>query len=192
MPTVAPLEQSSFAQTVQIGGGAAAVRAQMEAAAKHQGAAPPVLATEVPVAAGVADPELLKLFVEEAREELARIATYFPVWEQNPLEVSALLNVRRSMHTLKGSGRMVGARDLSEFAWAAENLLNRLLDNTLTRSPAIATTLHDAVAALPQLVDALEHGTPRALRRQGLDGAGACAGRGARGRRGPPSPRKRR
>ena len=64
------------------------------------------------------------------------------------------------MHTLKGSGRMVGARDLGEFAWACENLLNRLLDNTLTRSPAIATTLHDAVAGLPQLVDALEHGTP--------------------------------
>ena len=55
---------------------------------------------------------------------------------------------------------MVGARDLSEFAWSIENLLNRLLDNTLTRSPAILETLHDAVAALPQLVDALEHGTP--------------------------------
>jgi chemosensory pili system protein ChpA (sensor histidine kinase/response regulator) len=160
VPTVAPLEQSSFAQTVQIGGGAAAVRAQMEADIKSQGTIPPVLATEVPVAAGVADPELLNLFVEEAREELARIAQDFPVWEQNPLEVSALLGVRRSMHTLKGSGRMVGARDLSEFAWACENLLNRLLDNTLTRSPAIAKTLHDAVAGLPQLVDALEHGWP--------------------------------
>ncbi|HEY4342643.1 MAG TPA: Hpt domain-containing protein [Steroidobacteraceae bacterium] len=160
VPTVAPLEQSSFAQTVQIGGGAAAVRAQMEADLKGQGTVPPVLATEAPVAAGVADPELLNLFVEEAREELARIATDFPVWEQNPLEISALLSVRRSMHTLKGSGRMVGARDLSEFAWACENLLNRLLDNTLTRSPAIAKTLHEAVAGLPQLVDALEHGWP--------------------------------
>jgi chemosensory pili system protein ChpA (sensor histidine kinase/response regulator) len=159
VPTVTPLEHSSFAQTVQIGGGAAAARAQMEADLRHQGTVP-LLATEVPVAAGVADPELLKLFVEEAREELARIATYFPIWEQNPLEVSALLNVRRSMHTLKGSGRMVGARDLSEFAWAAENLLNRLLDNTLTRSPAIAATLHEAVTGLPQLIDALEHGMP--------------------------------
>jgi chemosensory pili system protein ChpA (sensor histidine kinase/response regulator) len=160
VPTVAPLEQSSFAQTVQIGGGAAAVRAQMEADIKSQGTIPPVLAAQVPVAAGVADPELLNLFVEEAREELARIAKDFPVWEQNPLEVPALLSVRRSMHTLKGSGRMVGARDLSEFAWACENLLNRLLDNTLTRSPVIAKTLHEAVAGLPQLVDALEHGWP--------------------------------
>ncbi len=159
VPTVAPLEQSSFAQTVQIDGGAAA-RAQMDAAMHNRGTAPPVLANEAPVAAGDADPELLKLFVEEAREELAKITTDFPVWEHNPLEVAALQSVRRSMHTLKGSGRMVGARDLSEFAWASENLLNRLLDNTLTRSPAIATTLHDAVAGLPQLVDALEHGTP--------------------------------
>jgi chemosensory pili system protein ChpA (sensor histidine kinase/response regulator) len=159
VPTVAPLEQSAFAQTVQIGGGAAAVRAQQAAAAAGQ-AVPPVLAGDTPAAAGVADPELLKLFVEEAREEIAKIESNFPVWEQNPLELAALQNVRRSMHTLKGSGRMVGARDLGEFAWAGENLLNRLLDNTLTRSPAIAATLHDMVAGLPQLVDALEHGTP--------------------------------
>jgi chemosensory pili system protein ChpA (sensor histidine kinase/response regulator) len=160
VPTVAPLEQSAFAQTVQIAGGAAAVRARQEAAAAGQAAVPPVLAGETPAAAGVADPELLKLFVEEAREEIAKIAIDFPVWEQNPLEVTALQSVRRSMHTLKGSGRMVGARDLGEFAWAGENLLNRLLDNTLTRSPAIAATLHEMVAGLPQLVDALEHGTP--------------------------------
>jgi chemosensory pili system protein ChpA (sensor histidine kinase/response regulator) len=160
VPTVAPLEQSAFAQTVQIGGGAAAVRAQMEAAAKGQAAVPPVLAGEVPAAAGVADPELMNLFIEEAREEITKIANDFPVWEQNPLELTALQSVRRSMHTLKGSGRMVGARDLGEFAWAGENLLNRLLDNTLTRSPAIAGTLHDMVAGLPQLVDALEKGTP--------------------------------
>ena len=37
----------------------------------------------------------------------------------------ALVTVRRSFHTLKGSGRMVGARDLGEFAWSIENLLNR-------------------------------------------------------------------
>jgi len=160
VPTVPPLEQSSFAHTVHIDGAAAAAKAQMQAALENHGTVPTVLATEVAAGGAVADPELLTLFVEEAREELARIATYFPVWEQNPLEVPALLNVRRSMHTLKGSGRMVGARDLSEFAWASENLLNRLLDNTLTRSPAIASALHDCVAGLPQLVDALEHGTP--------------------------------
>ena len=84
-----------------------------------------------------ADPELVKLFIEEAHEELAKIQRYFPAWEQNPLDRESLVTVRRSFHTLKGSGRMVGARELGEFAWSIENLLNRVLDNTLTRTPAI-------------------------------------------------------
>jgi chemosensory pili system protein ChpA (sensor histidine kinase/response regulator) len=82
------------------------------------------------------------------------------VWDENPLERDALITVRRSFHTLKGSGRMVGARDLGEFAWSIENLLNRVLDNTLTRSPAILETLRAAVAALPELVQQLEKSAP--------------------------------
>jgi len=68
--------------------------------------------------------------------------------------------VRRSFHTLKGSGRMVGARELAEFAWAIENLLNRVLDNTLTRSPPILEMLRAAIAALPELVEQLAGGPP--------------------------------
>jgi len=82
------------------------------------------------------------------------------VWDQNPLERDSLVTVRRCFHTLKGSGRMVGARELGEFAWSIENLVNRLLDNTLTRSPAILETLRAAVAALPELIEQLESGTP--------------------------------
>ncbi len=78
------------------------------------------------------------------------------MWDQNPLERDALITVRRSFHTLKGSGRMVGARELGEFAWSIENLLNRVLDNTLTRSPAILETLRAAVAALPELIEQLD------------------------------------
>ena len=126
VPTVAPLEQSSFAQTVQIGGGAAAARAQMDAEARGAAAAPPVLATEAPTAAGHADPELLSLFIEEAREEVARIATDFPVWEHNPLELSALLSVRgtplrltvpRSSTQTRSHGRVVQRRT----AWSSMN-----------------------------------------------------------------------
>ena len=101
----------------------------------------------------------MQLFIEEAREELAKIASQFPAWDQNPLEQDVLVTLRRSFHTLKGSGRMVGARELSEFAWASENLLNRLLDNTLTRSAPIVTVLRETVAALPELIVQLESGT---------------------------------
>ncbi len=119
--------------------------------------------TNVPPLAETADPELVKLFIEEAHEELAKIKKFFPAWDQNPMEREALVTVRRSFHTLKGSGRMVGARELGEFAWSIENLLNRVLDNTLTRSPAIVEVLRDSVNALPDMIEQLETGrAPRA------------------------------
>src|SRR6202044_1059844 len=102
----------------------------------------------------------VKLFIEEAHEELVKIQRYFPAWDQNPMDRESLVTVRRSFHTLKGSGRMVGARALGEFAWSIENLLNRVLDNTISRSPQILETLRQAIATLPEFVAELESGTP--------------------------------
>src|SRR6185312_13139238 len=155
VPTVAPLDPSTFARTVQIP--TAAMPGEFENT--DVGLSPPTLAPRPTVTLiEKADPELVNLFIEEAREELTKVQRHFPAWEQNPLEQDGLVTLRRSFHTLKGSGRMVGARDLSEFAWSVENLLNRLLDNTLTRSPQILTVLRDGVNALPQLIEQLETG----------------------------------
>jgi len=71
-----------------------------------------------------------------------------------------LSSMRRSFHTLKGSGRMVGARAIAEFAWSIENLLNRIIDKTLSRTPGMMALLRNSVAALPQLVEQLETGRP--------------------------------
>ncbi|MFO1401092.1 MAG: Hpt domain-containing protein [Steroidobacteraceae bacterium] len=121
---------------------------------------PPVLAPARAPAppAPMADADLVQLFIEEAHEEIALIQRQFPVWDQNPLDADALAAVRRSFHTLKGSGRMVGARELGEFAWSMENLLNRIISGTLVRSPAILEVLRDSVRLLPALVAELEAG----------------------------------
>jgi chemosensory pili system protein ChpA (sensor histidine kinase/response regulator) len=125
-------------------------------------AVPPVLAAAIdsPHSETIPDPDLIQLFVEEAKEELAKIEQQFPIWDHSPLESDALLVVRRSFHTLKGSGRMVNARAISDFAWAIENLLNRILEGTLQRSPAVLQTLRAAIAGLPQLIAELESGSP--------------------------------
>jgi len=104
------------------------------------------------------DPQFVELFIEEAKEEIASIQRNFPLWDQNPMDFEALGLLRRSFHTLKGSGRMVGARLVAEFGWAIENLLNRIIDKTLSRTPGMMTLLRSAVAALPQLVEQLETG----------------------------------
>jgi chemosensory pili system protein ChpA (sensor histidine kinase/response regulator) len=109
------------------------------------------------------DPQFLELFIEEAKEEIASIQNSFPMWDQNPMDLESLALMRRSFHTLKGSGRMVGARSIAEFGWSIENLLNRITDKTLTRTPGMMALLRSAVAALPQLVEQLETGRQHPL-----------------------------
>jgi len=138
IPTLPAVEPSAYARTLQIST-AAVFGTETDPGSTLVGASAPTatIRTNAPPLAETADPELVKLFIEEAHEELAKIRKFFPAWDQNPMERDSLITVRRSFHTLKGSGRMVGARELGEFAWSSENLLNRVLDNTLTRSPQI-------------------------------------------------------
>jgi len=121
-------------------------------------AAPPVAvpAGEATERRAAVDPELLALFIEEAGEEIATIGRLFPLWAENPSDRESLTRVRRAFHTLKGSGRVVGARRIGDFAWAVENLLNRVIDGTLDRSAPMLATLKEAVAVLPALVAELE------------------------------------
>ncbi|AMN45796.1 type IV pili sensor histidine kinase and response regulator [Steroidobacter denitrificans] len=105
---------------------------------------------------GDIDPEFLELFIEEAKDEIGHLRELFPRWDENPQDLEALINVRRSFHTLKGSGRMVGAQLIGEFAWAIENLLNRVISKTLERTPEMMSLLRESVAAVPELVEQLE------------------------------------
>src|SRR6187399_371790 len=173
VPTVPPLGPEAYAATVLLADAGATARAHAVAAGGpptiqgaptlHHSAQPPMGAKPIHI-----DPELLTLYIEEAREEVARIAKLFPAWEQNPLETDALAGVRRAFHTLKGSGRMVGATDIAEFAWSIENLLNKIIENTLQRSPAILATIRDASAIAGELVSALEAGQGAPLKVQAI------------------------
>jgi len=104
------------------------------------------------------DPELLELFIEEAKEEVASIKRRLPVWQEAPDDMELLITVRRSFHTLKGSGRMVGAERIGEYCWSIENLLNRLINRTLVRTPPMVDFIMTAAAAVPELIEQLEVG----------------------------------
>ncbi len=127
----------------------------MERTKRAHAATNPLIVVPEPEAV---DPQFVELFIEEAKEEIASVQKAFPLWDQNPMDQEALSSMRRSFHTLKGSGRMVGARAIAEFAWSIENLLNRIIDKTLTRTPGMMALLRNSVAALPQLVEQLETG----------------------------------
>ncbi len=99
-----------------------------------------------------ADPEFVEVFLEEAREELAVVRERVEDWRTNLQDHEALTTLRRAFHTLKGSGRMVGATVVGDFAWEYENLLNQVLSGTLNPNPAICDAVALAAAALAPLV----------------------------------------
>jgi chemosensory pili system protein ChpA (sensor histidine kinase/response regulator) len=99
------------------------------------------------------DDEILEIFIEEAGEVLETIREYLPMLLRQHDDRSALSEVRRAFHTLKGSGRMVGALVVGELAWSVENLLNRVIDGSVFMNDDIASLLEDVTAQLPVLVE---------------------------------------
>jgi chemosensory pili system protein ChpA (sensor histidine kinase/response regulator) len=104
------------------------------------------------------EPELVEIFIEEAKEEIEKIREFLPRWMDQPDDSDALIGIRRSFHTLKGSGRVIGAELLGEFAWSIENLLNRIINKTLAPTAAMVEFVGTAVRELPSLVEQLEIG----------------------------------
>ncbi|CAN7196340.1 Hpt domain-containing protein [Pseudomonas sp. LjRoot277] len=107
------------------------------------------------------DDELREVFLEETDEVLEILREYLPRWSADPESKSALSELRRAFHTLKGSGRMVRALVLGELAWAVENLLNRVLERSVPPGPAVQQLLGDALNLLPELVAEFAHHAQR-------------------------------
>ena len=98
------------------------------------------------------DDELREVFLEETDEVLQVLREYLPRWTADPQNTSALSELRRAFHTLKGSGRMVRALILGELAWAVENLLNRVLEHSVKPGAGVQQLLADVLQLLPELV----------------------------------------
>ncbi len=77
------------------------------------------------------DSEILEIFIEELEEIFVELEPLLAQWIEQPNQQDVLTDVRRHFHTLKGSGRMVGAKSSGELAWTVEDTLNRVLAGTL-------------------------------------------------------------
>jgi chemosensory pili system protein ChpA (sensor histidine kinase/response regulator) len=107
------------------------------------------------------DAELLGIFLEEANEVLGTINQNLPTLHAAPSDHEALVTIRRSYHTLKGSGRMVGLGELGEAGWDVEQVLNAWLHDTKPASPALLEMLDLAARIFGAWVVQLEGGGSR-------------------------------
>jgi chemosensory pili system protein ChpA (sensor histidine kinase/response regulator) len=117
---------------------------------------PPVVEVEV-------GDDIIQVFIDEAREVVQVLKACLIRWNADPGDRDALITVRRSFHTLKGSGRLVGAVDVGEYAWAVENLLNRVIEGMCPITRGVLAFVTEANERLPELIDALNAREPSSL-----------------------------
>ncbi|MDR0440483.1 MAG: Hpt domain-containing protein, partial [Candidatus Accumulibacter sp.] len=102
------------------------------------------------------DAELLGIFLEEAQEVLAAVKANLGALRRDAHDAASLTEIRRSFHTLKGSGRMVGLKDLGEAAWAIEQTLNLWLRLERAADPSLIGLLDEAYGIFSTWVRHLE------------------------------------
>jgi chemosensory pili system protein ChpA (sensor histidine kinase/response regulator) len=97
------------------------------------------------------DPTMLGIFLEEFDSVQGQIEQRLGEWLEDGGNAQAAGDIRRGFHTLKGSGRMVGAGEIGDFAWRFEELLNRLIAGKIAVGESLVEVIRLAVAALPGL-----------------------------------------
>ena len=114
--------------------------------------------TALQVIADDADREILDIFLEEAAGEISLLDDLLPRVIEGTGDGEMLETIRRAFHTLKGSGRMVGALALGEFACIFERLLKQLIDGTAGTGEWHHELLAQVTGPLSQLLEQIKGG----------------------------------
>jgi len=167
-----PVEQAVEAAPVEAAGIAAA------AETSHSDPVPHLLdvsalvpdfkpATPVPVferreVADEIDLQLLPIFLEEADALVPDASAQLRAWLAAPGEAAARDALRRSLHTIKGSARMVGAMRLGELTHVMESRVIAVIEGQLAASADVFGTLEVQLDRLHDAVERLKQGGPAA------------------------------
>jgi chemosensory pili system protein ChpA (sensor histidine kinase/response regulator) len=158
---------------------AEAAPALAEAEPEAAAAMPAEIPAVAPAPAGADDgdaaieAELLEIFIGEAQEVLAVVADTLPAAHANPDSQETLTRIRRSFHTLKGSGRMVGLEQFAHAAAAVEKVMNLWLAESRAATPDLLALLDRAHADLSAWVGELAAGAHSARSGEPLADAAA-------------------
>lgn len=99
--------------------------------------------------------DMRSIFAEEINEEIISLREWTPALFDPQPDPDMVYNVRKSFHTIKGSGRMVGATSLGEMAWAVESVLNRVMEGRRPLSENVIALVLHAQKLVEQFLDAI-------------------------------------
>lgn len=98
-------------------------------------------------------------FVEEAKDHLGRMGQGLSALEQGSASAEEVNSLFRSVHTLKGSSRMLKLEPITQLAHSLEDVLSALRDQQLQVSHGLMSALYQGIDVLSDQVEQLaEHG----------------------------------
>lgn len=102
--------------------------------------------------------QYLDVFLEESKEHLESLNQRLLDLERNPGDGSALNEIFRSAHTLKGMSSTMGFEDLADLTHHMEDILSDLKDGSLTVSPHVVDALFKSFDRIQSMVENIENG----------------------------------
>ncbi|HJU22475.1 MAG TPA: Hpt domain-containing protein [Casimicrobiaceae bacterium] len=103
------------------------------------------------------DATILPIFLEEAGELFPQAGELLRGWRREPGDAASAAQLRRTLHTLKGSARMAGAMRLGELAHRMESRLT-FGDKAVTPSAELFEALDTDLDRVSFVLDALREG----------------------------------
>ena len=103
------------------------------------------------------DMQVLPIFLDEAAELYPQAGEDVRAWRRNPADERAVAQLRRTLHTFKGSARMAGAMRLGQLAHLMESRLQDG-DRPAHVSPQLFETLNDDLDRIAFVLDGLRRG----------------------------------
>ncbi|MDX8385625.1 MAG: Hpt domain-containing protein [Gallionella sp.] len=104
------------------------------------------------------DDQLLPVFLEEAEDLSPKISECLRAWRKNPQDEEQSQLLKRLLHTMKGSSRMVGAMRIGEISHEMEDQVNALPQQS--DDAAYWDTLEGSSDRINALLDELRTGKP--------------------------------
>lgn len=103
------------------------------------------------------DDDIIEIFIEEAEEVIETINSLYPNWHSDPGNKECLEEIRRAFHTLKGSGRMVQADEISGLAKAMEDVLEKSISGAIMINNSLIELVDRVRVVIPSLIDSFKN-----------------------------------
>ncbi len=100
--------------------------------------------------------DIIKEFLIESTEGLDQLDRDFVKLEKTPDSKDLLASIFRSVHTIKGTGGILGFDKLGAVAHVGESMLSRMRDRKLSLNPRVTTALLSLVDALRKMLSSIE------------------------------------